>query len=216
MFGAHPDLVSEITGVAGPRDRDRNRSHSALGQPEVRDRSDVRAGHQPGQDVARGGTLQGERRQLERDVAHAGVHPQRAILKPAQARIRGRDAEGVRAQALHGAVVDQLACLVAPRAVEHAPLRAIGRVARDDAVHQHGRLGARDLVLAQGRDVEERGSAANRVVLVFVARLVAEGDGVAGPVAPAAVVTERGGAPVEGGFEEHAASWLRFRSAARW
>ena len=216
VFGAHPDLVSQITRVAGPRDRDRHRSNGALGEPEIGDRGDVRAGHQLGEQIARGRALEGERRQIERDVAHAGVHPQRAVLEPAQARIRGRDAEVVRPQTLHGAVVDQLARLVAPRAVQHLPLRTIGCIAGDDAVHQRGRIRAGNLVLAQGRDVEERRSAANRVVLVLVAGFVAEGDGVPGPVAPAAVVAEGGGPGVEGRLKEHAASWLRFRNAARW
>src|SRR5207302_1754972 len=82
------------------------------------------------------------------------------------------------------AVVDLLPGGVAPRRVEHLPDFALGHVAGDDAIEQPGRVAARDPVLVEWGDVEQRRRAADRVILAVVRQLVGAGDDEPRPAAP--------------------------------
>ena len=52
------------------------------------------------------------------------------------------------------------------------PTLHLGDIARDDAIHQLGGVLARDQILVERRDVDERGRVADGVVLVLVMHLV--------------------------------------------
>src|SRR5206468_1057344 len=104
----------------------------------------------------------------------------------------------------HGdrAVVELLALGVAPWCVQHLADLGFADVARDDAVEQARGVAAGDQVLVEGRDVEQRGGAADRVVLTVVRQLVRARHDVAGPPPPGLTLRERGGALVKRGLAQ--------------
>ena len=65
------------------------------------------------------------------------------------------EAEALLAEARHGAVVEQLAVVVAPAGVIDLPDLHLVDVARGQAMQQAGRVPASDLVLDQRRDVDQ-------------------------------------------------------------
>src|SRR4029079_18535774 len=107
-------------------------------------------------------------------------------------------------QPMDGSVVDDLAVLVAPRRVPDLAHRELRRVAGDDAIDERGRVGPADPVLVQGRDVDERGRLADRVVLDVVGVGVRGRGPVAGPLAPLLLAIEWGGPRVERAPDAHA------------
>ena len=84
------DLGADLAAPPGPRHHQRNAVQLGLREP----------------------VLAQSRDPVSEQPSH--VHAERAVLGPAQAGVGGHDAEGVRAEALNRAVVDELAGLVAP------------------------------------------------------------------------------------------------------
>ena len=111
------------------------------------------------------------------------VEPGCVLAEPAQARIRGRPAEGLLAQSRHRAVVDHFAVLVAPRRVEHLPDRHPRDVSGDDPIDELGRVAPGHEVLEQRRHVDQRRGVADGVVFVLVVALVGADRVVTGPLA---------------------------------
>src|SRR4029079_11848492 len=107
-------------------------------------------------------------------------------------------------QPMDGSVVDDLAVLVAPRRVPDLAHRELRRVAGDDAIDERGRVGPADPVLVQGRDVDERGRLADRVVLDVVGVGVGGRGPVGGPLATLLLAIERCGPRVERAPDAHA------------
>ena len=99
--------------------------------------------------------------------------PSGVLLEPAQARVGRRPAVDVLLQARDGAVVDDLAVLVAPGRVDD---RADATTLRRSRVTIRSTSRVASLpdepVLEERRDVDQRRGVADRVVLVLVVRLV--------------------------------------------
>ena len=64
-------------------------------------------------------------------------------------------------------------------------------VARDDAIHQLGRVLSHNHVLVEGGDIDERGGVANGIVLVLVMHFVDTDRVVSGPLAVVETLTKR-------------------------
>ena len=152
--------------------------------------------------------LQRERRDLLGDVVDRDVEARRVLGEPAQVRIGGRPAIHLLRHPRHRAIVDDLAVFVAPRRVVDLADRHLRRVARDDAIDEPHRVGARHAVLEERRDVDQRAGVADGVVFVLVMRLVGADGVVAGPVAIVEALAQLERACVEGGTDRHAESIL--------
>ncbi len=87
-------------------------------------------------------------------------------------------------QARHGAVVEQLAVLVAPAGVIDLADRHLEDVARGHLVQQARGVRALDDVFHQRRDVDQRRRVADRPVLAIELELVGADDDVPGPAPP--------------------------------
>src|SRR5262249_8044914 len=87
------------------------------------------------------------------------------------------------AESRNCAVVDDVALVIAPAAVDDLIDRYFVDVARDDAIHEARGIGTGDAVFVERRDVDERGRIADSVVLVLVMHLVHATRVVTGPLA---------------------------------
>ena len=172
----HPYFVAEVAGVSGARDVDENVADLAARHAEIFEIGDVRFRNRFEQ-LARGRSLQRQCGKLFGNVFDLNVHVQAVLPEPAQAGIGGGPAILVVFEARDGAVVDDFSLLVAPAAINYLAHSHLGDVARDDAVHQLGGVLARDQILVERRDVDERGRIADGVVLVLVMHFV-HADGV--------------------------------------
>ena len=117
-LGVDPDLVAEVAGVAGARDRDRDVADGRVYEAEVLERREIRR-RQLLEDRARQRALQRERAGALGDVLDRDVEPDGVHRQPAEVRLGAREAERVLVEPADGAVVDDLAVRVAPRRVEH-------------------------------------------------------------------------------------------------
>src|SRR4030095_14322683 len=99
------------------------------------------------------------------------------LSEPPQVRLGGGPAKSVLTQPRYGPVVDHMAVLVAPWRVEHLPHRHSCNVTSDDAVDEHAGVAARDDVLEERRNIDQRGRVSDRVVFVFVMSFI-RADGV--------------------------------------
>ena len=129
--------------------------------------------------------------------------PQGVLLEPAQARVGRGPAVDVLRQPGDGPVVDDLAVLVAPRRVDDRADRDLAQVPRHDPVDEARRVLARDPVLEERRDVDQRRGVADRVVLVLVVGLVGGDRVVARPLAIVQALAERERPLVYGGSDRH-------------
>ncbi|MCZ6528858.1 MAG: hypothetical protein O6949_00815 [Chloroflexi bacterium] len=77
--------------------------------------------------------------------------------RPAPARIGGGNAESILRQPPDRAIVDDLAIVIAPGAVEDLTDLAMSHIARHDAIHNGSSLRASDVVLEKWGDVDQRG-----------------------------------------------------------
>src|SRR5262249_789465 len=147
-----PNLVAEIAGVAGPRYLDRYSANVPMCHAEIFQAPDVSAAERI-EELSRRWTLKRQRRHLIRNVVGPPIPTNRALSEPSEARIRGSPPKAVFADARHGAIIDNLAKLVAPRRVVHLAHSELMRVARDDAVYQLHGISPADHVLEQRRDI---------------------------------------------------------------
>ena len=200
IFPGNPDLVAEVAGVAGTRDVHGHAGDFAAGDAKIFQVGDVGFGDFLEQ-RARGRALQGQRRHPLGDIFDIHRHAQGVLAKPAQAGVGGGPAIKIFRQAGDGAIVNHLALLIAPAAVDHLADLHFVDIARDHAIDQTGGIFAADDVLVQRRDVYERAGVADGVVLVLVVSLVT-GDGViARPFAVTQAGAQRKSSFVEGGAD---------------
>src|SRR6185436_7138879 len=202
-----PQLVAEVARVARARDLDldalpaqaqRRRPAAEVAQLSERLLGGLLEGA-PGQR-----TLERDRRDLLGDVIDGDVEVAGVEGQPAELGVGGGPEVLGLGESMDRAVVDDLAVLVAPGRVPDLPHGELRGVAGDHPVDERGRVRAGDAVLVQGRDVDQRGSLADRVVLDVV-RVGVRGRGpVAGPLAPLLLAIERGGPRVERGPDAHA------------
>ena len=204
-LGGDPQLIAEVAGVAGPADVDGRARDGRRAAPEVA---------QVGEGLARRRLEDGPAaRPLERDGGEAladvldlDVEPARVHRQPAVLGIRRGPAEAILGQAMDGAVVDDLAVLVAPRRVVDGAVPELGRVAGDDPVDELQGVAAADLVLVERADVDQGGLLADRVVLDVVEVGVDAGREIARPLAPLHLPVVRLGPGVERGPDAQGAS----------
>ena len=174
-----PQFVAEIARVARAGHVDGDLAYGRGASAEILQAAPVlsrnRLEHGP-----RRRPLEGQRSDLPGDVIDSNVQPARVQAEPPVVGLRSRPPERRLFQTAHGAVVDELAALVAPgRVVDLIDLKLAG-VSRDDAVDQPDRVGPGDQVLEQRRHVDEPGRLANGVVL-DVDRIGVLADGVIAP-----------------------------------
>ena len=135
--------------------------------------------------------MQCEGRDFLGNVFDLHVQVEAVLAEPAQAGIGRRPAIDILFEPRDGAVVDDLALLVAPTAIDDLSHFDFVDVARDHAIHQLGRVLAGDQVLVERRDVDERRGVADGVVLVLVMHLIDADRVVARPFAVVQALAER-------------------------
>src|SRR5579872_856239 len=189
VIPGHPDFISQVAGIAGARDIDRNPCNFSARHTEIFQIRDVGLGNRF-QQLRGGWTLQRESRNLLGDVFDLHIHVQTVLPEPAQARIGGCPAINVLLEMRDRAVIDDLAILVAPAAVDNLPDFHLVDVARDDAIHETGRVFAGDQILVERRDVDQRTSVPDRVVLVLVVHFVDADRVISGPLAIIQAITK--------------------------
>jgi len=139
-----------------------------------------------------------------RYIHHLRLETGATILKPAQAGIGRGNAEAILRQPPDRAIVHNFAIIIAPGTVEDLTDPTARDIARHDAIHNCRRLRAYDVILEQGRDVDERGRIADSEVLTLVSVLVSGGGPVARPFAPLFTLVQFGSAGVERSRNWHA------------
>ena len=142
----HPNLISQITGIAGTRDIHRDACNFAVRHAKIFQIRDVRFRNRL-QQLARSRPLQRQRGDFLRNVLDLHVHVEAVLTKPAQAGIGSGPAIHVLLQPGDSPVVDDFSLLVAPAAVNHLTHRNLVDIAGDYAVHQFRRIFPRDQVL---------------------------------------------------------------------
>ena len=148
LLGIHPHLETQVAGVAGARDRDRDAADGSGSEAVVLEDCEVgRCQHF--EDGARARALQCQGGCRGRHVLDLHVQARGVEVQPAEIGIGGRKAERLLAQARDRAVVDDLAGRVAPRRVQHLTDLRLPDVAGDDAIEQPFGVGAGDQVLVQ-------------------------------------------------------------------
>ena len=176
---------------------------------------DRSASHTSRQQPRRRRPLQRQRGDALGNVLDADVQARCVLGEPAQVRIGRGPAEHLIGHARHRPVVDHLAVFIAPRRVEDLADAHARGVARDDAIDEAHRVGTRDAVLEERRDVDQRAGVPDRVVFVLVMRFVGADRVVAGPVAIVEALAQLERARVEGGTDRHRGILLRAWAAAR-
>src|SRR5712691_704436 len=105
------------------------------------------------------------------------------MRKPSQAGICRRPAISVLLQTRNSAIVDNFAMLVAPGGVDYLAHGNLAHVARDNAIDKPSGVLSSNPVFEEWRNINQRRRIANRVVLVFMMRLVGTHRVVARPLA---------------------------------
>ena len=187
----HPDFIAQIAGVSGARDVHGNAADLAAGHAEIFEIGDVRASATAFSSLPEVGPCSASAATLFGNVLDLHIHVQAVLPEPAQAGVGGGPAIVVFFQPRDRAVVDDLALLVAPAAINHLSDFHFVDVAGDDAVHQLGGVLARDQILVERRNIDQRGRIADGVVLVLVMHLVHADRVVARPLAVVQAVAKR-------------------------
>src|SRR5262249_29145424 len=133
------------------------------------------------------------------------VHSRGILSKPSEARIGGGPAISVLLEPRNSAIVDHFTALITPRRIDHLAHRHLPHIARDDTIDQPRRILASEPVLEQRRNINQRRSIANRVVLMFMVRLIGANRIVSRPLAIAKTLAER-----ECPFVKRSSDWHRF------
>ena len=199
--GRNPDLVPEITGIAGPRDRHGQAAQRCLGQTEVRKLLDFRG--EFGEDRPRGRPLDREDAVPLGDVLDLDVATVQQAGEIRKVRLGRRQQVVVRGMPEHDAVLDNEAPIVTPDRVLAVTRRTCRDVAGEHAAQEWLRVRAVDPVLEQRRRVEQPGAVADGEVLELLGDLVLGGSQVADPVGPQAGFVRGARALVEGRGSDH-------------
>ena len=206
----YPDLVAEVAGVAGARDRHRNSPDLGTRQPEVFQTGEIALGGKL-QDLTRAWALEREGSRALRDVLNLHIETRRVQMQPPQRGIGRGHAVRLIAQDRDRTVVDLFALVVTPGRVQHLADLGFADVARDDVIEQPRGVTAGDQVLVQRRDIEQRRGIPNRVVFAIVRELVGARDDVPGPAPPGLTFGQWTGAGMKRrGAEAHVARNVTF------
>src|SRR5215470_12793501 len=135
----HPDFITEISRVTGSRDVDIDTRDSPTRESKVFQSCDVRFSSLH-QQTARRRALKSKRGNFVRDVFDLHVKPQTILVKPTHARISGRPAVAIFGEPRNRAVIDHLALLVAPAAVNDLADGNFIDVTRDHTVDEFRRF----------------------------------------------------------------------------
>src|ERR1041384_2261194 len=198
-----PDLVTEIACVSSTRNLNRHARDHGPGYAKVFEVPDVGVLHQTLEQTTRSWSLQGERGNAFGNVFNLNVHARGVLSEPTKTRIGGRPAIRVFFETRNRAVVDYFATFVAPGCIDYLAHRHLSHVASDDAIDEARRIFAGQPVFEQRRDVEQRSSIADRVVLMLVMRLVRTDRVVTRPLAIAETFAERACSFVKGSTYRH-------------
>jgi hypothetical protein len=144
----HPDLVPEITRVAGARDVDAHALDARSRRPEVSQPIDVGVAART-KHARRKRALHRERGERFRGVVDAHVHARCVQRQPTKSGLGRRPPETLLLEPRDSAVVDDEPLLVAPRCVVDLPGVHRFDIAGDDAVHQPRGIAPLDDVLEQ-------------------------------------------------------------------
>ena len=159
------DLVAEVTGVAGARDRHRRLGDLGVGVVEVAQLLDARG--ELREDLPRARSLHGQHAVVVGDVLDRDVEPPGEVAEVADVRLRRGEQELVLRVPEDHAVLEDEPAVVAPDRVLRLARTALPDVARHHAGEQPLGVLAGDPVLVQRRGVEESGAVADREVLVL-------------------------------------------------
>ena len=198
VLGVHPDLVPEVARVPGARDPRANPGDPRRHDAEIAKSRHVRVGD-PLEHIPRQRPLERERPQPLRLLLEFDIEPPRVLVQPLERRFRRGEPEIGLTEPLERPVVPNLARPVAPRSVVHLPHRLTRDIPRHDAIRERFRPRAREPVLVERGDIDERGRRANGLVFVLVRGLVRTRGEVTGPTSPIRGLTEGTGPFVEGG-----------------
>ena len=114
-----PQLVSQVAGIAGAGDRERDAAGVPLRQTVILQVGEEHAAEDLLQDAPRVRTLQRQGCQVIRHVAHLHIQAVAAILEPGQVGLGGGDAKYLLRQARHRTIIDHLTVVVAPGRIHH-------------------------------------------------------------------------------------------------
>ena len=140
--------------------------------------------------------LHGERGDLLGDLADLDVKADRRGREPVELSLGGAHAVLVVGHAKDGAVIDQLALVVAPHRIRDPPRPRLAQIAGHQAVEEAQGVGAGDAVLHHRSQVVERARITDREVFLLDAGEDIDG-GVAAPRHEAVQLARRAGALVE-------------------
>ena len=180
-----PEFVTQVAGKAGARHHDFETGlleGSDFERLEFFDAGEAKLlEHGAGRRA-----LQGEGGNVLGDFAHLHVETDGRIQEPVQLPFGGAEQEFFLAQPEDGAVVDDMAVVVAPHGVGDAIDLELADITRDQSIQESLGIRPADLVLDHRRHVEQGRRVANREVLVLhrrenrqrvVAAPLAEGAG---------------------------------------
>src|SRR5208283_1028590 len=126
-----------------------------------------------------------------RDVLDLNIHIHPALPEPPQARVGRSPPILIFFKSRNGPVVNHLALFIAPARINHLPDGDLVNVACDHAIHQFGRVLARDQIFIERRYINQRASISNRVVLVLMVHFVHADRVVARPLSIVQAMAER-------------------------
>ena len=177
--GHHPDLIAQIPREAGARHRHRlrcDREAADLERPQALD-----SGETGGLQHREGGRpLQGERRNLLRDLRHVDFETHRRIQQPVDLSLGGAQPVLVLAEPEHRTIVDQMTGIVAPHAIGDPVDLELPHITRHQPVEIGRPAASGDAVLDHRSQVIERAGVADREIFLFDVREHIDG-GVPGP-----------------------------------
>src|SRR4029077_15081267 len=197
-----PQLIAQVPGETGARHHQRDLRPPAQ-RPRHREQSvfegfeafDARQTHRL-QQLAGSRALHRERRDLLGDLADLDVKAERGGREPVELSLRGAYTVFVVGHAKDGAVIDQMALVVAPHRVRDPPRPRLAQVAGHQAIEEAQSVGTGDAVLDHRSQVVERARVTDREVLLLDAGEYVDG-GVAAPWHEAVQLARRAGALVE-------------------
>src|SRR5215469_15501236 len=124
-------------------------------------------------------------------------------MEPAQVGLGGSPAIAAFVETRDRAVVNYLALLVAPAAINYLATSDLSDITGDDAVDEPGGIASADQVFVKRGNIDECGRIANSVVLVLMLHLVGADRVVSRPLAVVQALAKRKSSFVKGGRYGH-------------